>query len=84
MISQSGEQKGKQTVLQEFFTKKSVDPGDHAAESICQSRISEQKSIAFSQSTEHVWSVKDAATKQRLLQHYSLLPKTYHSVVLKT
>ena len=38
VISQPGEQKGKQTVLQEFFTKKSVDPGDHAVESTCQPR----------------------------------------------
>ena len=67
VISQSGEQKGKQTVLQEFFTNKSVDPGDHAAEATCQSRTSEQKSIAVSQSTEHVWSVKDAATKAEII-----------------
>ena len=57
VISQSGVQKDKQTVLQEFFTKTSVDPGDHAAESTCQSRTSEQKSIAVPQSAEHVWSV---------------------------
>ena len=40
---------------------------NHAAESTCQSRTSEQKSIAVSQSTEHVWSVKDAAIKAEII-----------------
>ena len=39
----------------------------NAAESTCKLRASEQKSSTSSQTTEHVWSVRDSATKAEII-----------------
>ena len=59
-----------------FFIKKSIYPRDsdsanlakdNEAESTCKLRASEQKSSTSSQPTNHVWPVKDSATKAEII-----------------